>query len=36
MTSAGTAAACGHPDFGLLKLTEMLDAATLARAVSVR
>ncbi len=36
MTGAGTAAARGYPDYGLLTLTEMVDnAATLARAVSV-
>ncbi len=35
MTSAGTAAARSRPDFGLLKLTEMVDAATLAHAVFV-
>ncbi len=36
MTGAGTAAARGYPDYGLLTLTEMVDnAATLARAVSI-
>jgi len=36
MTGAGTAAARGYPDYGLLTLTEMVEnAATIARAVSV-
>ncbi|MDE2007107.1 MAG: isocitrate lyase/PEP mutase family protein [Rhodospirillales bacterium] len=36
MTGAGTAAAAGYPDFGLLTLTEMAaNAGRLARAVSV-
>lgn len=36
MTGAGTAAARGYPDYGLLTMTEMVDnAAILARSVSV-
>jgi len=36
MTGAGTSAAHGYPDYGLLTLTEMVDqAALIARAVSV-
>ncbi len=36
MTGAGTSAARGYPDFGLLTLTEMVDnAALMARAISV-
>jgi 2-methylisocitrate lyase-like PEP mutase family enzyme len=36
MTGAGTAAARGYPDYGLLTMTEMVDnAAVLARSVSI-
>jgi 2-methylisocitrate lyase-like PEP mutase family enzyme len=36
MTGAGTSAARGYPDFGLLTMTEMVEnAATLARSVSI-
>lgn len=36
MTGAGTSAACGFPDFGLLSMTEMVDnAARMAAAVEV-
>src|SRR5437879_5289925 len=36
MTGAGTAAALGFPDYGLLTMTEMVDnAAVIARSVSV-
>jgi len=36
MTGAGTAAAHGYPDFGLLTMTEMADnAARMARSVAI-
>lgn len=36
MTGAGTSAALGFPDYGLLSTTEMMDnAARIARAVSL-
>jgi len=36
MTGAGTAAACGYPDYGLVTMTEMVDnAARMAAALSV-
>ncbi|MHC6226326.1 isocitrate lyase/PEP mutase family protein [Pseudomonas sp. X10] len=36
MTGAGTSAALGYPDFGLLTMSEMVDnAATMARAIGV-